>query len=39
VPAIREQDILPAVLVAGEAGPAAAVLIDPQVRYQRGRLL
>ncbi len=36
VPPVREQAVLPGLLIDGEAGPAAAVLIDPQVRHRRG---
>jgi hypothetical protein len=39
VPAAGEQHVLAAVLIDPPAGPAAAVLIDPQVRHQRRRLL
>ena len=38
VPPVREQGVLPGLLIDGEAGPAAAVLIDAQVRHWRRRL-
>ena len=34
VPAVREQHVLPAALIDPPAGPAAAVLINPQMRHQ-----
>lgn len=36
VPPVREQGVLPGLRVYGEPSPAAAMLIDPQVRH-RGR--
>jgi len=38
VPAVREQLVLTGLLIGPPAGPAAAVLVDPQVRHQ-GRSL
>jgi hypothetical protein len=38
VPAVREQLVLAGLLIGPPAGPAAAMLVDPQVRYQ-GRSL
>jgi hypothetical protein len=35
VPPVREQSVLSGLLVDGEAGPAAAVFIDTQVRHRR----
>ena len=37
MPPVREKHILPAVLIGPPAGPAAAVLIDPQIRHRRHR--
>ena len=39
VPPVGEQQVLPGVRVQRPPGPAAAVLIDAQVRHRRGRLL
>ena len=39
VPPVREQQVLPGLLVTLPAGPAAAVLVDAQVRHRRGGLL
>jgi hypothetical protein len=39
VPPVSEQDVLPGLLIGGEAHPAAAVLIDAQVRHRRRGLL
>ena len=39
VPAIREQHVLPGIRIGPAAGLAAAVLIDPQMRHQRRRLV
>jgi len=35
VPPVREQDVLPGPLIGGEPRPAAAVLVDTQVRHRR----
>ncbi len=37
VPPVGEQHVLPGVRVGSEAGPAAAVLVDAQVRHRRRR--
>jgi hypothetical protein len=39
VPPVREQQVLPGVLIDAPPGPAAAVLVDAQVRHRRGGLL
>ena len=39
MPPVGEQHVLPGFLIVPPPGPAAAVLIDPQVRHRRGRLL
>ena len=39
MPPVREHDVLPGLRVSGKPRPAAAVLIDPQVRHHGGRLL
>ncbi len=39
MPPVREQDVLPGLPVGGKPRPAAAVLIDPQVRHNGGRLV
>jgi hypothetical protein len=38
VPPVSQQDVLPGLVIAGELGPAAAVLINAQVRHRRGAL-
>jgi hypothetical protein len=39
MPPVRQQYVLPGLLVHGEPGPAAAVLVDAQVRHRCRGLL
>jgi hypothetical protein len=38
VPAVSQENVLAGLRIGAPPGPAAPVLIDPQVRHRRGRL-